>query len=267
MTNHNLSHFGPDSGAVLRRVFGGLGALALAMLLCGCADSKRPVGPVSDSPAIDGKVTAEVSYVEGLRFGRRPREYLDENQWQAEDALVVRGVRDGLAGNEPRYPEERMEAAIENIELAALQRLAAQQMEADLKCRKLAEDNLKSSQEAMDRLSKMDGVESLPGGLLRKVIKSGTGRFVANAKQITVSYQLELADGTLITSSEPGKPFIAHVSRLPRALADVIAEMRVGDTWRIAVPPDKAYGVAGRPPIIGANQAVVIQVGLLGAAD
>ncbi len=279
MIDQNSSQIGLGSGCnpdtrrkrpaeiVLWIVFAAMGALVLATSLFGCVESKQPVGPVSDAPVIDGKVTAEVSYAAGLGLGRRLREYLDENKWQAEDAQVVRGVRDGLAGNTPEYPEERMEAAMEHIELVARERLARQQMKTDPKFREFAEGNLKSSQEAMQRLSTMDGVETLPGGLLRRVVNNGTGRFVANAKQITVNFRLELAEGTLITASKPGKPVVADVSRLPKALADVLAEMRVGDTWRIAVPPDKAYGVAGYPPIIGANQAVVVQIELLGAAD
>jgi len=45
---------------------------------------------------------------------------------------------------------------------------------------------------------------------------------------------------------------------------DAIRPMRVGSKWQIGLPPEQAHGLAGKPPIIGPNQALLVDVELLG---
>jgi FKBP-type peptidyl-prolyl cis-trans isomerase FklB len=242
-----------------------LAGLVSIAILGGCTHSTSTGGSGSlpDTMASDGKVSPEYAYAVGLAFGRRIRDRLDEDKLVADESLIVRGLRDALDGREPRYPEDQMEGAIAQIERAVRERYAKRQMEADPALRKVAEENLKNSHDAMERLSKLEGVEVLSDGVLRRAMKHGSGRFVANATKITVNFQVALADGAVVKASEAGKPTTAYISRLPKAVQEAVRDMRVGDTWRLGIPPEKAYGVAGLPPIIGANQALLMQIEVL----
>ena len=36
--------------------------------------------------------------------------------------------------------------------------------------------------------------------------------------------------------------------------------MNVGARWKVAMPPELAYGMAGNPPAIGPNESILIDV-------
>ena len=82
---------------------------------------------------------------------------------------------------------------------------------------------------------------------------------------MTVDLRVSLADGTLVSATEPGHPAKVEVADLLPAVADACRGMRVGDRVRLMVPGEKAYGLAGKPPAIGPNQAMEYDLRLVGA--
>jgi len=96
----------------------------------------------------------------------------------------------------------------------------------------------------------------------------GTGTAAAATSQVTVSYTGWLYD----TSKTDGKGLQFDSS--PSAtflLSGVIAGwqrgvpgMRVGGQRRLVIPPELAYGSAGRAPSIPPNATLVFDIGLLG---
>ena len=96
----------------------------------------------------------------------------------------------------------------------------------------------------------------------------GTGTAAAATSTVTVSYTGWLYD----TSKTDGKGL--QFDSNPNAtfpLGSVIvgwqrgvAGMRVGGQRRLIIPPDLAYGAAGRSPSIPPNATLVFDIGLLG---
>jgi FKBP-type peptidyl-prolyl cis-trans isomerase FklB len=184
---------------------------------------------------------------------------MNEDGLTADHDLILRGVRDALDNRPTKYPEDEMELAIRLIESAVRQRKAEKQYAADASFRKIADENLRNSREAFARAAAMDGVETLPSGLLLRVLKPGDGRFVATSPVLKANFTVSLADKTIVRSSEPDEPATVRVARLPSALAEALQEMRVGCKCQIALPPEKAFGLGGLPPVIGPNQALLVE--------
>lgn len=242
--------------------------VALALLfsaLAGCSSQKSPSETQSaEATSVPRQAEAKFAYAAGLGIGRRLRDMMREDGLSADHDLILRGVRDGLESRPTPYPEDEMEQAVSRIEAAVRQRRAEKQYAEDPNFRKMADENLQNSRDALARAASMYGVQTLPSGLLVQVLKPGDGRFVAAAPTIKANYTLSLADKTVVRSSDPGVPAIVHLSRLPSALAEVIQEMRVGSKCRIALPPEQAYGLGGLPPVIGPNQGLLLEFEIIG---
>ncbi len=251
----------------MRPLFACVGVATLCGALAGCASQEgSSQAPSLDSglPGQQRQVEARYAYAAGVDIGRRLKDAMQEDGLKADHDLILRGVDDGLNAKPTRYPEEEMETAISQVEAVVRERRAKKQYAEDPSFRKMADENLRNSREALALAAKMDGVETLPNGLLRQVLKSGDGPYIAYAKTIKVNFTLSLADKTLVRSSEPGKPATVHLSRLPAHLVETLQEMRVGSRWKVALPPEKAYGLGGSPPVIGPNQALLLDFELVG---
>jgi FKBP-type peptidyl-prolyl cis-trans isomerase FkpA len=96
----------------------------------------------------------------------------------------------------------------------------------------------------------------------------GTGATAANGNSLTVAYT-----GWLHDSSKPdakGAQFDSSTSFVFRLGAGNVIRgwdqgmvgMRVGGQRRLVIPPELAYGAAGRPPAIGPNNTLVFDVTL-----
>ena len=204
-----------------------------------------------------------VAYWAGLVAGRRIRERLAEDGRGLDDLVVLKGVIDGLADHDPAYPRADVQAAVDELQANVLQRRAEKRAADDPAFRRLADDEATRSRDLLAENAKLAGVRTLPDGVEVRVLHDGTGRPVASAKVVTARLTVSLADGTLVAATtEPARLVLADV--LP-ALADAARGMRVGDRWQVVLPPDKAYGLAGNPPMIGPNQAIAYDVEVVDA--
>lgn len=205
----------------------------------------------------------KMAYALGLGLGQRVREALIRDGITADNALIIRGMLDGLHDFPSLYPDDEMQAAIAQIEKTIRTRQMEKLMAADPAIKKLAADNLEKSRAQMAHLAKLTDVEELPGGVLVRVINRGEGAFVGNAKWIVGRFEVALADGTVVDPMSD-KPRRFPTLKLPPAVMEAIRPMRVGSRWRIALPPEQAFGLAGKPPTIGPNQALLLDVELTG---
>jgi len=238
--------------------------IAMASAVPARAAEDRPAAaPPSTQPTVR-KADPKMAYAVGLGVGQRLRTAMRRDGLVADHDLIVRGLVDGLNDLPSLYPDDEMMAAIARIESIIRTRAAEKLVASDPSVRKLVEDNLARSRKFLEQNAKMTGVEILPGGVQVRVFKNGDGKVVGNSRWVIAKFEVSLADGTVVDSADEDKPARIPTLRLPPAVRDAIRPMRVGSKWQIGLPPEQAHGLAGKPPIIGPNQALLVDVELLG---
>jgi len=95
-------------------------------------------------------------------------------------------------------------------------------------------------------------------------IKVGTGAVAETGQHVTVDYTVWLASGKKIDSSVGGRPFefMLGAGQVIKGWDEGISGMKVGGRRQLHIPPDLAYGAAGRPSV-PPNSALVFDVRLV----
>ena len=104
-------------------------------------------------------------------------------------------------------------------------------------------------------------------GLQYEVIEWGTGELASPGDTAVVHYTGWLVDGTKFDSSvDRGQPFEFGVGAggVIQGWDEAVALMKVGDKWKLTIPPELAYGersIGGG--LIPPNSTLVFEVELL----
>jgi peptidylprolyl isomerase len=96
-------------------------------------------------------------------------------------------------------------------------------------------------------------------------LKIGTGAVAQTGQHVTVDYTVWLASGKKIDSSVgTGKPyeFMLGAGQVIKGWDEGIVGMKVGGRRQLHIPPDLAYGAAGRPSV-PPNSALIFDVRLV----
>jgi FKBP-type peptidyl-prolyl cis-trans isomerase FkpA len=225
------------------------------------AAAQPTTAPTSQPTRVDN----QLAYASGLDFGTQLRDMLKSDHLTADQMMVLRGVIDGLNGLPPLYSEEAMQSASLRVERYAANRRAEELYASNPQFRRTAEENLQRSRALLKENGAMEGTETLSNGIEIKVLTEGAGRVLGNAKTMTVNCRVTLADGTLVRSTEEGKPLAVPCAALLPDVVQAMEGMHVGGKWKIVVPPESAYGLGGKAPLIGPNQAIAMIVELVNA--
>ncbi len=198
---------------------------------------------------------SELSYALGYEAGLD----LGQRKLDVDISTVLRGVQDGYSRKKPEYPPQEMQAVIQ-----AMQRKMI--AEARAAYEKLAAANLQKARTFFAENGKKQGVVTLPSGVQYKVLDGGSAdKSPTINSEVTLQYRGEFLDGTVFDNTEDrGKPVVFPVNQMIPGWRDIITRMRVGDHWKVFIPPDQAYGIRGEPPRIGPNEALVFDIHLLG---
>ena len=109
---------------------------------------------------------------------------------------------------------------------------------------------------------------TLPSGLQYEVIREGTGARPTAADSVTVHYTGMLIDGAVFDSSvERGEPATFPLSGVIAGWTEGVQLMTIGSIYRFTMPPELAYGAAGRPPVIPAKSTLIFVIELLGIQE
>ena len=123
----------------------------------------------------------------------------------------------------------------------------------------------KTVKQYLEENGKKPGISTTASGLQFEVIARGPdgGKQPIDSDQVQVRYKGTLIDGTEFDASKEA-PAEFGVTGVIKGWTEALKLMHPGDKWRLFIPPELAYGEAGSPPKIGANQILVFEVELVG---
>ena len=228
-------------------------ALGAAGFAAAQAPAQAPAGSAPAAPAAAGPIDRnKVSYAIGYEIGR---DFI-EKKMDVDVNTVIRAIQDGYAKRNPTVPEAEMRQALS----AMREKMIG---EAKTKYEQLARENKVKSDKFLAENRTKKGIVVLPSGIQYQVIEEGTGRQPAVTSNVTVHYRGSLTNGFEFDSSfARGQPASFKVDGLMDGWKEVLPKMKVGDYWRVFLPPEKAYGMRGQGPI-GPNEALVFDIKLI----
>ena len=209
-----------------------------------------------DAPVL-GDETARNSYAVGWEMGGR----LSRQIRELDPDLVTRGLRDGLAGENPLLTETELKTA-----LAAIQ---AEVRIGHVEARKqLAERNKATGEAFLSANRTKEGVVTLESGLQYKILVAGEGRRPTLDDTVICHYRATSIDGKEFDSSRKrNKPATLALKRVVKGWSEALQRMPVGSTWQVFIPPNLAYGARGSREGIGPNETLVFEVELISIKD
>jgi len=201
-----------------------------------------------------------LAYGVGYYVGQDIRRGLQDDGVQVDYGTVARGFWDAMQGNDPAMDQAELDRVMKAVHREMANRAAARRKAEDPAFAKLCDENLARSKAYMEAFAKQDGVVVLDSGIAYKVVKAGTGAKPGPKSTVVVKYRSATASGQEIEDVSRREMEVA--STLP-AVAALLQSMPAGSHWIVAVPPDKAHGEGGDPPLIGPNEAIVLDAELL----
>lgn len=196
-----------------------------------------------------------VSYSMGLNMGS----YLSQNKFNGFDLdATILGVKDGATNYAQRFPEERVQAAMQEInEIIQKEQAVEMARMAELSKTYMA-DNAKNT-----------GVVTTESGLQYKPIVSvEEGETPTATSTVTVHYRGTLIDGTEFDSSiARGEPATFTLDRVIAGWIEVLQLMKPGEKWTVVMPPELGYGENSPTPAIPANSVLVFEIELISIDD
>jgi FKBP-type peptidyl-prolyl cis-trans isomerase len=194
------------------------------------------------------------SYAIGMNIGKN----LKRDSVEVDPAILVRGLKDALAGNKLLLTDEEAKAALTGLQ-------AEVRAKEEAKAKAAAVENKKTGEAFLAANKTKEGVVTLPSGLQYKIIKEGTGPKPTAEDTVLCHYRGSLADNTEFDSSyKRGEPLKIPVGGVIKGWTEAIQLMPVGSKWQLFIPSDLAYGERGAPGSpIGPNSTLVFDVELI----
>jgi FKBP-type peptidyl-prolyl cis-trans isomerase FklB len=195
----------------------------------------------------------KLSYAIGMNFGAS----LHKQSVEVDPNILVRGLRDSLAGGKTLLTDDESHAVIAGLQ-AELRKKQEEKMA------QAGEANTKEGQEFLAANKSKEGVVTLPSGLQYKILQAGTGAKPTTSDSVVCNYRGTLIDGKEFDSSyKRGQPATFPVSGVIKGWTEALQLMPVGSKWQLFVPSELAYGARGAGPGIGPNSTLIFEVELI----
>jgi FKBP-type peptidyl-prolyl cis-trans isomerase len=224
--------------------------------------AKRPVAAAKSAAPLSLKTQKEkFSYALGMNTGKRMGESLKKQSVPFDPAILVRGMKDGMAGGKTLLTDDEAQAVLNEMrtELSKKQQEKTQQEEAA---------NKKDGEAFLAANKGKEGVVTLPSGLQYKILTAGTGPKPTTSDSVVCNYKGTLLNGTEFDSSyKRGEPATFPVTGVIKGWTEALQLMPVGSKWQLFVPSDLAYGERSPSPEIGPDSTLVFEVELLSIQD
>jgi len=192
----------------------------------------------------------KASYGFGLQFG----EQLRRNNFEGLDLeAVLAGIQHWYGQQQAALTDEQINPSYQVIQ-GRQQAVAAEQA----KKREALADKFLAANAAREEVS------TTTSGLQYEVLETGSGESPGTQSTVVTHYHGTLVDGTVFDSSvQRGEPAEFGVHQVIPAWTEALQMMSVGDKWRIACPPELAYGEQGAGDAIPPNTALVFEIHLI----
>jgi len=193
-----------------------------------------------------------VSYVVGYQIGGT----LKQEGVPAKPEVVLRGLRDALAGSKAALTDEQMRTTVTAFRQRSMEAARTRDSIA-------SEENVKEAQAFFAENGKKEGVTTTASGLQWKVLRQGSGPRPKPTSEVTVHYRGTLVSGDEFDSSQGGEPVSFPLNRVIPGWTEGVQLMNAGAKYQFWIPAALGYGRAGSPPKIGPNATLVFEVELL----
>lgn len=192
-----------------------------------------------------------VSYIIGTDLGQK----LKTNSVEASLDHLIAGIKDAIAGAEPKYSQEEQQKIMTAFQNELRVKVEKKQAE-------LAKKNTKLSEEFLAGNGKKEGVITTASGLQYQVIKEGNGPKPSATDKVKAIYKGQLINGTVFDDSR-GQPREFPVSGVVQGWQEALPMMATGSKWKLFVPPSLGYGAMQRGPVIEPNSVLVFEIELV----
>jgi FKBP-type peptidyl-prolyl cis-trans isomerase len=214
-------------------------------------------GASDEAGETDMSPTAKTSYAIGWQTGRS----FVQQELEVDADSVVQGFRDALAQVEPKWPEEELVAALQQLQQDLMQRQQQRMQEESA-------GNEAAGKAFLETNGARDGVTTTASGLQYEVLTEGDGLRPKATDTVTVHYRGTLLDGTEFDSSYArGTPATFRLDKVIGGWTEGLQLMTVGSKYKLYIPSQLAYGSHGAPPKIGPGATLVFEVELLDIAQ
>lgn len=231
-----------------------LGAAVAALLVtAGC--NKEAAAPAASADIKLDSVEQKVTYIVGYNMARQAQ----ANGLEFEKDVMAAAIQDVLDDKEPRIAETDQQQIMMSFQ-------EQQQSQREQEHKVAAEANLKEAQAFLENNAKKEGVKVTESGLQYEVLQAAP-EDAASPKEddvVQVHYHGTLTDGTVFDSSvERGQPVSFPVKGVIDGWVEALQLMKVGDKFKLYIPPELGYGEGGTSGKIGPNAALIFDVELL----
>jgi FKBP-type peptidyl-prolyl cis-trans isomerase len=215
------------------------------------AKAAPPAAPPSgDKPE---SLQDRAGYVIGFNLGHS----LKTNEIEVNADLIVKGIRDGLAGGQALLTDEEMNATMQSLQQEVQQRQEA-------KRKALGEKNKAEGEAFLAKNKERKEVKTTASGLQYEVLKEGAGPMPKPTDTVTVHYTGTLVDGTKFDSSvDRGQPATFVLNQVIPGWTEGVQLMKVGSKYKFYMPAALGYGEQGAGNVIGPNAPLIFEVELL----
>lgn len=195
----------------------------------------------------------KAAYSIGFNFGSS----LSKEVPDIDGDALQRGLQDALKKRQPALTPEQQAEVMNKFQQTAM---AAKQARMEASEKK----NADAAAKFMADNAKKPGITALPSGLQYQVITTGKGAIPKATDRVKVHYTGTLLNGDVFDSSiKRGEPATFQVDQVIPGWTQALQKMKVGDKWKLFIPPDLGYGKRGAGAKIEPGMALVFEVELL----
>jgi FKBP-type peptidyl-prolyl cis-trans isomerase len=206
----------------------------------------------------------KASYAVGLNVGKSLGAQLAQQSVDVDQAILLRGVKDALAGGKTLLTDDEVKAVLTQLQAEVRTRQQEKMKVEQEKMRAVSEMNKKEGLEFLTANKEKEGIVTLPSGLQYKVLTEGTGPKPAATDTVVCNYRGTLINGTEFDSSyKRGQPLSIQVNGVIKGWTEALQLMPVGSKWQLFIPSDLGYGDRGSGPNIGPGATLIFEVELL----